>query len=193
MNTMPDPAHQPLAAHRQAAVDSGVRLGPVLIAFAIGTAVSVGLGVYGRMHTPTGQAINIAGFSSGIEAKSALTSIAFALAIVQIVSALSMYGRIRLTGAWVAPAHRWSGRLAVLATVPVAMHCLYALGFQTFDTRVILHSLFGCFFYGVFVCKMLVLARDDSPKWAIPVLGGLVMTGLTALWLTSSVWFYLTF
>lgn len=194
MNTIPDPAHPPLAAgtHSTAGV-TGPRLGPLLIAFAIGTALSVGLGVYGRVHSPTGQAINIAGFSSGVEAKAALTSLAFALAILQTITALSMYGRLRLEGSWVAPTHRWSGRLAVLVTVPVAVHCLYALGFQTFDTRIVLHSLLGCFFYGVFVCKMLVLSRDDSPTWAIPVLGGVVMSALTALWLTSSLWFYLTF
>ena len=76
-------------------------------------------------------------------------------------------------------------------TVPVAVHCLYALGFQTYDTRVLLHSLFGCFFYGAFVVKMLVLTRDDSPKWALPLMGGLVLSGLTALWMTAALWFYL--
>lgn len=172
---------------------TGIALGPVLVAFAIGTAVSLGLGVYGRLHTPTGQAINIAGFSSGIAAKAALASVAFSLVIVQTVTALSLFGRIKLTGRWVGPVHRWSGRLAVLVTVPVAVHCLYALGFQTFEARVVFHSLFGCFFYGLFVCKMLILTRDDSPKWALPLLGGLVLSALTALWLTSALWFYLNF
>jgi len=27
--------------------------------------------------------------------------------------------------------------------VPVAIHCLYALGFQQYSTRVLLHSVFG--------------------------------------------------
>ena len=87
--------------------------------------------------------------------------------------------------------HRWSGRIAVAVTVPVAVHCLYALGFQTFDARVLSHALFGCFFYGAFVCKMLILTRDDSPKWALPLLGGLVLSGLTALWMTAALWFFL--
>ena len=47
-----------------------------------------------------------------------------------------MFGRIPLTGAWVGPVHRWSGRVAVAVTVPVAVHCLYALGFEDYDTRV---------------------------------------------------------
>ncbi len=170
---------------------TGTKIGPVLLAFAIGTAVAIGLGVYGRVHTPTGQAINLAGFVNGLAAKSVLATLAMLLAVVQTVTALGMFGRIPLTGSWVGPVHRWSGRVAVAVTVPVAVHCLYALGFQTFDARVISHSIFGCFFYGAFVCKMLILTRDDSPKWALPLLGGLVLSGLTALWMTAALWYFL--
>jgi hypothetical protein len=171
---------------------TGSRIGPVLIAFAIGSAVAVGLGVYGRVHDPTGQAINLAGFSSGLAAKAALGTVAMALAVVQVITAMGLFGRIPLTGSWVGPVHRWSGRIAVAVTVPVAVHCLYALGFQTFDARVISHSISGCFFYGAFVCKMLILTRDDSPKWALPLLGGLVLSGLTALWMTASLWYFMS-
>jgi Family of unknown function (DUF6529) len=180
------PAPTPEAAP---AGPSGTRIGPVVIAFAIGSAVSIALGVYGRLHTPTGYAVNIAGFSTGAAAKAALASVAMALAIVQLVTALGIYGRIPLRGAWVGTIHRWSGRLAVLISVPVAVHCLYALGFQAFDGRVIAHSLFGCFLYGAFVFKMLILTRDDSPGWVLPLAGGLVLTGLTALWTTAVLYF----
>jgi hypothetical protein len=54
---------------------------------------------------------------------------------------------------------------------------------------VIAHSIFGCFFYGAFVFKMLILTRDDSPKWARPLAGGLVLSGLTALWITGVLYF----
>ena len=172
------------------------RIGPVLIAFAIGTAVAIGLGVYGRLHDPTGQAINLAGFSSGLSAKAWLASVVFVLALVQTGSAIAMYRRRRPPAVrppvWVPVLHRWSGRAAVVVSVPIAVHCLYAFGFQDFDTRVLVHSLAGCFFYGVFVTKMLVLQRPRSPRWALPVLGGAVFTVLTAIWLTSSVWFFST-
>jgi hypothetical protein len=166
------------------------RVGPLLVAVAIGTAASVGLGVYGRLHTPTGQAINIAGFSNGLAAKAALTTAAFILAVAQIITGPAIIGRIPLKGAWLGPAHRWCGRLAVLCTVPVAVHCLYALGYQTFDARVAAHSLMGCLFFGAFIAKMLVLTRDDAPGWVLPVLGGLVFSVLTGLWLTAAVWFF---
>jgi uncharacterized protein DUF6529 len=177
------------AAEAAPAEPSGTKIGPVVIAFVIGTAVSFGLGVYGRLHTPSGHAVNIAGFSTGAAAKAALASVVMALVIVQTVTAMGIYGRIPLRGAGVGTVHRWSGRLAVLISVPVAVHCLYALGFQTYDGRVVAHSLFGCFFYGAFVFKMLILTRDDSPKWALPLAGGLVLTGLTALWVTGVLWF----
>ena len=184
MTSVPVPA-----AEAAPAEPSGTKIGPVVIAFVIGTAVSFGLGVYGRLHTPSGHAVNIAGFSTGAAAKAALASVVMALVIVQTVTAMGLYGRIPLRGAWVGTVHRWSGRLAVLISVPVAVHCLYALGFQIYDGRVIAHSLFGCFFYGAFVFKMLILTRDDSPKWALPLAGGLVLTGLTALWVTGVLWF----
>jgi hypothetical protein len=165
----------------------------VMIALAIGSLVAVGIGVYGKMHEPTGQAFSLAGFSSGLHAKAWLGSIAFAFAVVQVLSAMAMWGKlpgVHGDGRVAGILHRWSGRLAVVVSLPVAAHCLYALGFQDFDLRVLLHSLFGCFFYGIFVCKMIVLTKDEKPGWVLPVMGGVVFTGLTGLWVTSSVWFF---
>lgn len=78
----------------------------------------------------------------------------------------------------------------MLLTVPVAVHCLYALGYQDGSPRVLAHSLAGCAVYGAFVAKMLVLGRPGMPRWAVPVLGALLFTALAALWLTSSLWFF---
>ncbi|MBW0134016.1 hypothetical protein I4I81_07075 [Pseudonocardia abyssalis] len=161
----------------------------MLGAVAIGTLVSVGLGVYGRVHEPTFFAISVAGFSSGPAVKSWLGTLAFVLVLVQLMSARRMY---RGGGRVAAGLHRWSGRAAVLLTVPVAVHCLYALGYQDTTVRVLVHSLAGCAVYGAFVAKMLVLARPGGPRWAVPVLGALLFVALTALWLTSSLWFFTT-
>jgi hypothetical protein len=168
----------------------------VLMWFAIGSLVSVALGVYASAHEPTGEALNIAGFSSGLHAKAWLTSLAFVLALVQVLTASAMWGRlpgVRAGGRGVSAVHRWSGRAAVVVSLPVAAHCLYALGFQGFETRVLAHSLLGCFFYGVFVFKMLALSRDHRPGWLLPVVGAAVFTGLTGLWLTSALWFFTEF
>jgi hypothetical protein len=170
----------------------------VLVAAAVGSLVAVGLGVYGRLHEPTLVAVNIAGFSSGTAAKSWLASGAFLLALVQLWSAAALFGRLgrrrREAGPprWVGGVHRWSGRAAVLLTVPVAVHCLYAFGYQDSTPRVLLHSLAGCFLYGAFVAKMLVLQRPRSPRWSLPLLGGALFTAITVVWLTSAGWFFTT-
>ena len=166
----------------------------LIVAFGVGSLFSVALGVYGRLHEPTFVALNVAGFSSGLAAKAWLTTGAFLLALVQLASALVMYGRIPVRApSWIGALHRWSGRAAVLLTVPVAVHCLYALGFQSGELRVLIHSAFGCFFYGAFAAKMLVLHAERTPSWALPAVGGAVFATLTALWLTASYWFFTTF
>jgi hypothetical protein len=162
----------------------------VVVPVAVGTAVAVVLGVYGRAHTATGLSLALPGFSGTLYVKAWLTTLAFVLALVQISTAMVIEGRIKVDLPRVPAVHRWSGRLAVLFTVPVAVHCLYALGLRSDDPRVLVHSLVGCLFYGAFVAKMLLLVRSDLPRWAIPAAGGVLFTGLVALWLTSSLWVF---
>ena len=167
----------------------------IVVPSLIGALVALTLGVYGRLHHPTGVAINIAGFSSPGSVKSWLATAATAFAVVQVGSALVMYGKIpRVAGpSWIGGLHRWSGRIAFLLAVPVAMHCLYALGFQTYSTRVLVHSLLGCAFFGAFTVKMLILPKRGRPGWVLPVVGALVFTVLVAIWFTSAFWFFSTF
>jgi hypothetical protein len=164
----------------------------VAVPLSVGAAVAVALGVYGRLHDPTGVAINLAGFSSFQSVKTWLATLALLLGMIQLVSAMSLFGRLP-TRPWVAPLHRWSGRAAVAVTLPVVAHCLYALGFEYGEPRILIHSLLGCFFYGAFVAKMLTLSRTDAPKWLLPVVGGALFTALIGLWLTSALWFFTTF
>jgi hypothetical protein len=179
----------PAPTQRMSTPKSGVA---VLTCVAIGALVAVALGVFGKIHEPQYFSINLAGFSSGLAAKAWLSTLAVTLALFQLASAFAMYRLIPggKAPAWIGTAHVWSGRLAVLVSVPVAVHCLYALGFQTYDNRVLFHSLFGCFFYGAFVTKMLLLTRKGLRAWVIPVAGGLVFFGMVYVWLTSALWFF---
>jgi len=183
---------EPSAAPAPAATSTGSKL---LIPLAVGAAVSVTLGAYGKLHSPTGVAVNIAGFSSPLTVKVWLASGAATFAVVQLVSALVMYGKVPGIKAprWIGRLHRWSGRIAFLLAIPVAMHCLYALGFQLGEPRVLVHSILGCFFFGAFTAKMLILPKRALPGWVLPLAGGLVFTALIGLWLTSSLWFFTTF
>jgi hypothetical protein len=166
----------------------------ILVAVLIGAAVAVGLGAFGKIHDPQFFSVSVAGFSSGTAVKSWLATLAVTLAVFQLVSAFAMYRLIPggRAPSWIGTAHVWSGRLAVLASVPVAVHCLYALGFQSGDSRVLFHSLFGCLFYGVFVTKMLLLTRKNVRPWVIPIVGGLLFFVLVYVWLTSALWFFQT-
>ncbi len=168
-------------------------IAPLLVAAAVGAAVALGLGTYGRVHEPTGQAIATFGFPAVLPMKAWFTTAAATLGLAQLGSALWLWGRLPLVGAapdGLGAAHRWLGTAAFLFTLPVAYHCLWALGFQDTTTRVLVHSLLGCAFYGVFATKMLVLRSDRLPGWSLPAVGGLLVTVLTGIWLTSSLWFF---
>lgn len=157
-----------------------------------GMAIALALGIYGRLHTPADLALALPGFSATLYAKAWLATVAFILALVQILTALVLEDRIRIRIPYAPAVHRWSGRFSVLFTVPVAVHCLYALGLEFDEPRVLLHSLVGCIFYGAFVAKMLLLVRPGLPRWAIPAAGGLLFVALVALWLTSTLWVFTT-
>jgi uncharacterized protein DUF6529 len=165
----------------------------LLVAAGLGAAVALALGAYGRVHTPTGSVITTFGFPSLLPMKAWFTTGVVVLAIAQLLSALAMWGKLpgfRHAPSWIAPAHRWTGTAAFLLSLPVAYHCLWTLGMQTTDARVLAHSLLGCAFYGVFTTKLLALRIERLPGWALPVIGGSLFTLLVALWLTSSLWFF---
>jgi hypothetical protein len=153
-----------------------------------GCAIAVVLGVYAGAHEPTGVALDVAGFSSAGYAKAWLATVATLLAFVQVGTGARLH---RGTApAWTPRVHRWSGRVAIILTVPVVVHCMYALGFQTGSVRVLVHSVLGCLLYGAFVAKMLVLSRRGMPTWAVPVLGGCLFAALIGVWVTSSLWLF---
>ena len=189
---MTAPPTQPIPLPRKPAASTTSKL---IVPSLIGALVALALGIYGRVHSPTGIAINIAGFSSPGTVKSWLATGATVFAIVQVGSALVMYGKVpRVTAPeWIGGLHRWSGRLAFLLAVPVAVQCLYALGFQSYSTRVLIHSLLGCAFFGAFSVKMLILPKRGLPGWVLPVAGAVVFTLLVAIWFSSAFWFFSTF
>jgi Family of unknown function (DUF6529) len=160
-----------------------------------GGAVAVALGVYAKNHQPTGELIAHFGFSSTLAMKAWLATAAFALAIVQALSAAWMWGRLPRAGAapkWVSHAHRWTGTLAFVISLPVAYHCLWSLGWRDTSTRTIVHGTLGCAFYGAVTTKLLALRLKRAPGWVLPVAGGLLVALLTGLWLTSALWFFNT-
>jgi hypothetical protein len=159
----------------------------------VAATVAISLGVYGREHTPAGRPLFTLGFSSMLPMKAWLTTIALAFIAVQLVTALWMWRRLpgrTPCPPWVPPLHRWSGTTGFLITLPVAFHCLWALGFGTASLRVLAHCVVGCLFYGAYAAKMLALRLHGLPGWTLPVLGGSVFTSVVLLWLTAALWFF---
>ena len=118
-------------------------------------------------------------------------TVALAFAVVQVATALWIYGKLGAAQAppWLGSVHRISGRLAFLFSLPVVYHCLWSLGFQSTDTRVLLHSIFGCLVYGAFAAKVLIVRTPRAPGWALPIAGSVMFTTLVVVWLTSALWF----
>ena len=174
-----------MEAHQES---SGTRL---LLAGMLGALVALSLGIYGNVHEPASDLSITLGFKDTITMKVWLATGATLLALFQLFSAFWMYGKLPLREgpAWLGAAHRISGRLAFLLSLPVAYHCLYQLAFQDTTTRVLAHSLLGCLFYGAFAVKVVVVRSHSLPGFALPLAGGALFTILVAVWLTSGLWF----
>ena len=162
----------------------------LLTAAALGAAVALTLGIYGNVHDPSGKLVFTLFFTSTISMKVWLATGAVAFAVVQVLSALWLYGRLGVAApSWLGDVHRISGRLAFLTSLPVAYHCLWSLGFQDSSARVLAHSLLGCAVYGAFVAKVTIVRSKSLPGIALPIAGGLMFAVLVAAWLTSGLWF----
>ena len=177
-------ADEAVAARRTRAL-AGALLG--------GAAVALTMGVYSRVHTPAARPLFDFGFSGMLQMKAWLTTAAMLLAIVQLLTALWMWGRLPGAGSapsWASMLHRCSGTAAFVLTLPVALHCIWSLGFSTGSPRVILHGIAGCTFYGAYAAKMIGLRARGMPGWFLPVAGGVVLASLLTLWLTAALWFF---
>src|SRR5664279_4713517 len=162
-------------------------------ALLFGVAVAVALGVYAKVHQPALKPLFLLGFSGMLQLKTWLATTALVLVLAQVASALWMWGHLPGAGeapAWITPVHRWSGAVAFVLTVPVALPSVWSLGFVTTTPRVLLHSALGCVFYGAYAAKMLGLRLRGLPRWAVPMLGGSVFAVFVVLSLPSALWFF---
>jgi mono/diheme cytochrome c family protein len=142
-------------------------------------------------HNPRSKGYFRLFFEDPIHLKAGFASVAAALACFQIFSAAWIFGKLPWRKpAWVNPAHRWSGRLAFVFTLPVAYHCIFKLGFRSPDTRVLAHSLLGCAVYGGYAAKVTIIRLRRFPVPVLPIAGGTLFAILIGAWYTSAVWLY---
>jgi Family of unknown function (DUF6529) len=132
-------------------------------------------------------------FSDSIHLKAWFATAAVALAVGQLFTAAWIFRRLPWRRpAWIPVVHRWTGRLLFFVTLPVAYHCIFRLGFQKTDGRVIAHSFLGCAFYGAFATKVLAVRLHRFPPWVLAAAGGIVFSLLIGLWYTSAFWLFNT-
>jgi hypothetical protein len=183
-----------MTTHGASQRDATVRL--VLIGV-IGLAVTATLYFVGRAIVNNSAYSTVGLFGQTgvgvLSLKSFLATVALGLAIVQVLLALWMYGKLPIVGR--APkririTHRIVGGVAFVVTLPVAIHCAIAYGVQLTDARHVVHSLAGCFFYGAFVAKVLLVQSKRLPGWTLPVAGGILAVLLVLLWYTSGLYYY---
>ena len=169
-----------------------------LTALTAGAVVAVLLGVFGKVHDPTLDGTTTLGFGTGIEMKVVLTTGIGVLAVLQVIGALWLYGKLGIRApSWLGTAHRISGTTALLLSVFVAYHCLWALGLETgryqdgtkVPMRTVAHGVLGCAVFGAVVVKVAAVRSRRAPGWFLPVAGGLLFALLIAVVLTSAGWY----
>jgi hypothetical protein len=185
--------------HPRAAVEppptrSRVWLAVPLVVFAL-VALTVGLVAHQTVKQPYPTPFFHLFFSDTLHMKVWLASAALLLGCFQLLTAARIYEKLHFPpkGRFYNFVHRWSGRTAIVLTLPVAYHCIFLLGFDpafSSEPRVLIHSLLGSSFYGAFIGKVVIVRSKGFPSWALPVAGGILFSILLGLWLTSAAWFF---
>ena len=169
-----------------------------LTALAVGAVVALLVGVIGRVHNPTLAGTTTLGYSTVLAMKTVVATVIGVLVIVQVITALWLYGKLRIRApSWLGTAHRATGGTALVLTIFVAYHCLWSLGLEVgtlpngepVSTRSFVHGLVGCTVVGAMVVKIVAVRSRRAPGWFLPVAGGLLFSLLVLAILTSAVWY----
>lgn len=161
-----------------------------LVLFALIT-FTIGLVATATVREPYATSFFHPFFRDVLQMKSWLVTAAVALACGQLLTAARIYEMLGFPpkGRFYHLVHRWSGRAAIVLTLPVAYHCIFLLGFSANSPRVLIHSVLGSALYAV-VAKVLVVRSSRFAAGVLPVAGALLFSILVGLWLTSALVFF---
>jgi len=169
-----------------------------LSAFAAGAVVALLIGVFGKAHDPTLDGTTTLGFDTVIDMKVVVSTVIGVLAVLQVIGALWIYGKLGIVApSWLGTAHRISGTIALLLSLFVGYHCLWALGLESgtlesgekVPMRTVVHGVLGCAVFGAVVVKVVAVRSRRTPGWFLPVAGGLLFALLIVVVLTSAAWY----
>jgi hypothetical protein len=167
------------------------------IVVAVAAAVTAAVYLVADHHTPD-YATSLFGQTGqdGVRLKAQLATGLLALALVQLGLALWMYRRLPglsrsdRTPRAVSRTHRLVGIAAFALSIPITVHCILTYGIEMSTSRTAAHSIAACFFYGAFAAKVLVVRSRSLHRWALPVMGGLLVSTVAVLWYTAAWWFF---
>jgi plastocyanin len=168
----------------------------VRVLIPLGIALAVGLGIYAiakSIAPDPGSSLFGKSGADTFAVKAALASGVLALAAFQLYTALWIFGKIHRRRALpprLGRVHRLSGVAAILLSLPIAYNCIVTYGFESFNSRVLIHAAAGCFFYGAFAAKVFIVRSKRLPGWTLPVAGGTLIATIAVLWYTAAFWYY---
>ena len=152
-------------------------------------ALAAGLVARGREELPGNFRLGHV-FTTQFHLMTWLSMAAVLLACMQLATAAWIFRKLPWPRPdWIPAVHRWTGRLTLLTVAPVIYWCIFQLGFQTYDTRYVAHSVLGTLFVGFVASKVTIVRLHRFPVWAYPLAGLLVFATLIGSWWTSALWF----
>ena len=141
------------------------RLAAVLLS---GVGVAAAIAIYAKAHQPALRPLFLLGFCGMLQMKAWLATVAVVLVVVQLLSALAMWGRlpgVPSSARWLGPVHRWSGSIAFAVSSPSrALRVVTGLR-DDHAARAVAQHL-GCAFYGAYAAKMVGLRMRGAPRLA---------------------------
>ncbi len=122
-------------------------------------------------------------------------SLAFVLAVLNLLIMLQLYGKIRLfpwAPEFLAWWHRRQGDVILVLFVLIAYHCVRYGYVDPGSPRVLSHSILGSLTMAVITLKLLTVRWIPRLMDHIAVIGATLFVATTGTVLTSALWYFLT-
>ncbi len=127
--------------------------------------------------------------------KSALATLAFALALLNLLIMGQLYGKLhlfRLAPKTLSSWHRRQGDVILLLFLFIAYHCLTAATVDPKDWRVLAHAAFASAVLALILFKVLVVRFLPGVMAYIAVIGSALFISTIGVFLTSAFSYFLT-
>ena len=127
--------------------------------------------------------------------KAILATLAFTLAVLNLLIMGQLYGKLhlfRLAPQTLSRWHRRQGDLILLLFLFIAYHCLTAATVDPKDWRVLAHAILGVTLLALIVFKVVVVRFLPRVMTYIAVIGSALFLSTAGVFLTSAFWYFLT-